>query len=84
MTNSLLAISQACLAISIIFMIRGNARLSQRIKDLEYKSFLLEEKITELEAEETRCPDCAYKELCPAYETGVAYPCKHFKQEETE
>lgn len=30
---------------------------------------------------ETRCEICAERETCPAYYTGVAYPCTHYKEE---
>ena len=30
---------------------------------------------------ETRCRICADREACPAYETGVTYPCAHYKEE---
>lgn len=29
--------------------------------------------------EETRCPECGERESCPAYETGVLYPCPYYE-----
>lgn len=32
--------------------------------------------------EEDRCRDCGERETCPAYDTGVIYPCPHYRREE--
>ena len=29
--------------------------------------------------EEERCPVCGERENCPAYESGVLYPCPYYK-----
>ena len=31
--------------------------------------------------EEWRCRICGERERCPAFETGVASPCKHFRRD---
>lgn len=31
------------------------------------------------EAEEARCPECGERESCPAYGTGVLYPCPYYE-----
>lgn len=31
--------------------------------------------------EETRCRYCHERETCPAFDTGVLYPCPYFKEE---
>ena len=33
------------------------------------------------EKEEHRCQVCVERESCPAFETGVAYPCRYFEEE---
>ena len=35
------------------------------------------------EHEEDRCGRCEEKGECPAAHTGVAYPCPHFREEQT-
>ena len=32
--------------------------------------------------EEDRCRICGKRTSCPAYKTGVIYPCPHFREEE--
>lgn len=29
--------------------------------------------------EEDRCPECGERGSCPAYESGVLYPCPYYK-----
>ena len=29
--------------------------------------------------EEERCPECGERETCPAYDTGVLYPCPYYE-----
>ena len=29
--------------------------------------------------EEDRCPECGERRSCPAYDTGVLYPCPYYK-----
>ena len=31
--------------------------------------------------EETRCVKCKKRDLCPAYDTGVIYPCPYYKED---
>lgn len=35
--------------------------------------------LEDIDRVEYRCPECEEKEGCPAYNTGVCYPCDHFK-----
>lgn len=32
--------------------------------------------------EEFRCCICYRRDICPAYDTGVLFPCPHYKEEE--
>ena len=34
-----------------------------------------------LQKEETRCHSCESKHTCPAFGTGVLYPCPHYAKE---
>lgn len=44
----------------------------------------LQEQVDYLETagqDEQRCQHCKLRKDCPAYDTGVAYPCKHYEEE---
>ncbi len=54
----------------------------------DWKRVLLLQEIEALEdfgftddEEETRCRRCQEREICPAFETGVLYPCPYFEEE---
>lgn len=34
----------------------------------------------EPEPEEHRCDKCKERDICPAYNTGVIYPCPYYKE----
>lgn len=34
--------------------------------------------------QETRCRICAERKDCPAFDTGVIYPCPYYREEEEE
>jgi len=61
-----------CIGVLWIFsalMLRLIYRLQERIEYLE------------LVQNEQRCQHCRWRADCPAYDTGVGYPCKHFEEE---
>lgn len=35
---------------------------------------------TQHEGEEYRCEICLIQDVCPAFNTGVIYPCPHFEE----
>lgn len=34
-----------------------------------------------MERDETRCCNCQERKVCPAFNTGVAYPCPYYKED---
>lgn len=55
------------------------AYIRQAIKKGSKPGFL---SIAENWLEETRCNTCTEATECPAFHTGVIYPCPHYHQEE--
>lgn len=39
------------------------------------------ERETQHQNEEYRCEICRIQDECPAYDTGVLYPCPHFEED---
>lgn len=76
MVDVLLAIGYVCLSICCWIQDRINKRQQLEIRELKrlvQKNF----------PEEPRCKICKAKEKCPAYETGVIYPCPYFNEEDS-
>lgn len=75
MVDVLLAIGYVCLS----FCCWEQHRIQKR-QQLEIKE--LKRLIKTNFPEEPRCKFCKAKTTCPAYDTGVIYPCPHFCEEE--
>lgn len=50
--------------------------LKERVQELEY----FEDMWTRDLQTEQRCQHCQNRNDCPAYDTGVCYPCEHYEE----
>lgn len=73
----LLGIAQFCLSIAIIRQQKKLAPLWEFYENLREIATEIGDK-----TKENRCPICAERSGCPAYETGVAYPCPYYEEKD--
>lgn len=73
----------ACL-ISIAALWICNIWLKKKYDELWDNVWNLEEEVEIWKdtQSEQRCQHCRWRKDCPAYDTGVAYPCKHYEEDE--
>lgn len=71
MGNVLTALAVVLLYLSVIGYDRRIRKLEKRVNEL----------VDLLCIVEYRCPDCADQKECPAANTGVSFPCEHFRKE---
>ncbi len=72
----------------IITLTRDSKTFGEPMNDLSGKRLLefIETQMAlgravHIQPEETRCRRCQERETCPAFDTGVVYPCPYFKEE---
>lgn len=76
-------ISIAALWICNIILKKEYDKLWGNVDNLEEEMEILKEKVEiwkDTQGEQ-RCQHCRSRETCPAYDTGVSYPCKYFDEE---
>ena len=72
MSNVLTALAVILIAINQISLIKQQNKQNKRIDQL----------IELLCITEYRCIECAERMSCPAANTGVSFPCEHFRKED--